>query len=278
VDQIQSAGYFNAQDPGSIVIASSSDNDEESRKLADALKEAARQATQDAEVPVEVEAISVARERVLEAQKLGTTPGKLNLIQKLQVNTGGLESFNVQDWLKKPVKDIMKAIKAVRKDSNDTVSSQPEQSSSSQAASSALHEAPGTQKTSSRTSSKEETKSKTTIKSNQNSSSGTEVKSNQKNNTNTSNNTKKSSSQPVSSAPENGSGSDSDKRNHEPAEQKSESNLDPVDIQGNDISKQVNSTANEENGASKQENATAGQDDSGNPNNGNDGNKNGNKK
>ncbi|MBW7571365.1 anti-sigma factor domain-containing protein [Caproiciproducens faecalis] len=133
VDQIQSEGYF--KDSGGIIISTSSDNAQTSEELAEDLQNVAIEATKDSGAPVEVEAISVGRERVLEAQKLGTTPGKLNLVQKLQKSAGN-EDISVEEWLKKPVKDIMKAIKTARQESKSTdgSSEDPVDSSSSSSA------------------------------------------------------------------------------------------------------------------------------------------------
>lgn len=116
VQQIDEAGYFNSQDPGGIVISTASDNQEEAEKLAEKLESAAEQTVEGNETPVEVEAISVGRERVLEAEKLGTTPGKLNLVEKLQAQMGTSENISVEEWLKRPVKEIMKAIKTAKQE------------------------------------------------------------------------------------------------------------------------------------------------------------------
>lgn len=118
VDKIESRGYFYSDDPGDIIIATSGDDAQAASHLADELKTTAEDAVKTSGSNVEVEATSVGRSRVLEAQKLGTTPGKLNLVQKLQASVQDPASIDVQEWLKKPVKDIMKAIKAGRKQAN----------------------------------------------------------------------------------------------------------------------------------------------------------------
>lgn len=115
VKQIEAAGYFNGDQPGGIMIAASGGSQQKSDGLAQALEDTAKKATSDTKAPVEVESEGVGYERVQEARTLGTTPGKLNLVQKLQASEGNA-SIDVQEWLKKPVKDIMKAIKEARKD------------------------------------------------------------------------------------------------------------------------------------------------------------------
>ncbi|MEL7658064.1 MAG: hypothetical protein AAGU75_19385, partial [Bacillota bacterium] len=63
-------------------------------------------------IAAEVEAEAVGLERVQEARELGVTPGKLNLVEKLQSATDG--AIDVKEWLSKPVKEINKAIKENR--------------------------------------------------------------------------------------------------------------------------------------------------------------------
>lgn len=132
VNTIEEKGYFEGTDPGGIVISTSSDDQQDAEQLADELKTTAEEATKDTTTPVEVEAVSVGLARVQEARTLGTTPGKLNLVQKLQASSTAPDSINVEDWLKKPVKEILKAIKQNKKDAKaGTVSSAPSDSSSS---------------------------------------------------------------------------------------------------------------------------------------------------
>lgn len=136
VEQIGRAGYFQADDPDGIVIATSCENKQSAKKLATDLQDKAERAVDDTAAPVEVESVSVAYERVAEAKTLGTTPGKLNLVQKLQADAKDPDSIDVQEWLKKPVKDIMKAIKTEKKtpesaDASPASESRPEDTASS---------------------------------------------------------------------------------------------------------------------------------------------------
>ncbi len=111
VDQIAQDGYFEGQDPGGIMISTSSENQQESEQLAQDLQTSAQEVTADNQSPVEVEAISIGLARVTEARALGTTPGKLNLVEKLKASMENSDSINVEEWLHKSVKEIMKAIK-----------------------------------------------------------------------------------------------------------------------------------------------------------------------
>jgi len=55
-------------------------------------------------------------ERHNEAARLGISPGKMNLIQKLEAVKPGIK---YEDYSKKPVKDIMKEIKDIRKENKE---------------------------------------------------------------------------------------------------------------------------------------------------------------
>ena len=138
--QIADSGYFEGADEGGIVIATSGDNTKEAEDLAEDLQQQVEKTVEETGEEVVVEAISVGLERVQEARQLGVTPGKLNLVEKLQASAGDSETISVEDWLNKPVKEIMKAIKENKKagkagkdaeEPTDSESSSSEESSSS---------------------------------------------------------------------------------------------------------------------------------------------------
>lgn len=129
VDQISQDGYFteNAANAvtgsaivigdgttsvktidGGLVITISNQDTVISEELAKELREAVDDFVN---ANVEVEVTSVGYERVQEAKELGVTPGKLNLVEKLKASAENPDSIVLEEWLNKPVKDIMKAIK-----------------------------------------------------------------------------------------------------------------------------------------------------------------------
>lgn len=109
VDQIQKAGYFNGQEAGGIVIATSAQNTDKAEDLALELQSAVEEEIVENSENVTVETFSVTKERVDQAKELGVTPGKLNLVEKLQESASGEDNIDLEEWLNKPVKDIMKA-------------------------------------------------------------------------------------------------------------------------------------------------------------------------
>ena len=115
VQAISVEGYFDGNTEGGVVISTSSDNEEDAANLANQLQTNVEQQTEESGKDVAVESLNVATERVAEAHELGTTPGKLNLIQKLQASSSDPDSIVYEDWINKPVKEFMKTIKDNRK-------------------------------------------------------------------------------------------------------------------------------------------------------------------
>jgi hypothetical protein len=118
VDQITAAGYFNTTAEGGIVITTASENMDKADELATDLQQVVEEEIAEVKEDIIVEAYSVGLERVEEARELGVTPGKLNLVEKLQSSSSDPSSINIEEWLNRSVKDIMKATKDNRKASS----------------------------------------------------------------------------------------------------------------------------------------------------------------
>ncbi|OPJ60430.1 anti-sigma-I factor RsgI family protein [Clostridium chromiireducens] len=95
-----------------VEITVSTDKDGIADKLNESLKETADQTLENNNVDAEVETNKVALARRDEARQLGITPGKLNLIQKLQALD---PEIKVEDYKSSSVKDIQKKTKELRK-------------------------------------------------------------------------------------------------------------------------------------------------------------------
>ncbi|HKL99252.1 MAG TPA: anti-sigma factor domain-containing protein [Mobilitalea sp.] len=111
VEHISEAGYFDGPDEGGIIITTSAKNPDKAEDLADELRVTVEEEMIQSGETVEFEVLSVGQDRVEEAHELGVTPGKLNLVEKLRDSSSDPASVNLEDWLDKPVKDIMKATK-----------------------------------------------------------------------------------------------------------------------------------------------------------------------
>ena len=110
-----SEGYIKEDGLSAIEITTSTDKDDVATKLDESLKEIAEETLNDNNVEAEVETQKVALVRRDEARKLGITPGKLNLIQKLQELD---PTINVEDYKTSSIKDIQKKTKELRKNIN----------------------------------------------------------------------------------------------------------------------------------------------------------------
>ena len=115
VNQLSESGYFDGDIEGGIIIATSGENEQKADDLAAELEETVENANEENGDTVEVEVIRIGLARVQEAKALGVTPGKLNLVEKLQASASDPESINIDEWLTKPVKEIMKATKENKK-------------------------------------------------------------------------------------------------------------------------------------------------------------------
>jgi hypothetical protein len=119
-------GYLNSEAPAELVITASSGSEAKSGKLAAELAQAAEAAAEAAAVEVQVDSEGVGRQRVEQAQELGLTPGKLNLIDKLQESAAEPEDIQVEDWADKSVGEIISQTKKnenASKNSNENASS-----------------------------------------------------------------------------------------------------------------------------------------------------------
>jgi hypothetical protein len=121
LNEISNEGFFMDDGQGGVVIATYSENEDKSGELQDAIQDGAQDQLNQDGVQADLEIMGVGRERVLEAQELEAqglevTPGKLNLIEKLQASTDDPDSIVITDWIDRPVKDIMKQIKENKKE------------------------------------------------------------------------------------------------------------------------------------------------------------------
>jgi hypothetical protein len=123
LDKLMADGYLTDDPNGGVVITTSNDEMGDAEQLAAELEQDIQSYLDDQEgITAKVDAEAVAPDRVQEARELGVTPGKLNLVEKLQKSTTG--AISVDEWLTKPVKEINKAIKdnkKAAKDGKDTI-------------------------------------------------------------------------------------------------------------------------------------------------------------
>ena len=105
-------GYISEDGTSAIEITTTTDEEEVAAELDESLNEVAEEVLNDNEVEATVETENVALARRDEARELGITPGKLNLIQKLQALD---PTITVEDYKDSSVKEIQKKAKELRK-------------------------------------------------------------------------------------------------------------------------------------------------------------------
>lgn len=122
LDKLMADGYLTDDPNGGVVITTSNDEMGDAEQLAAELEQEIQTYLDDQEgITAKVDAEAVAPGRVAEARELGVTPGKLNLVEKLQATTTG--AISMEEWLTKPVKEINKAIKENKKVVKDNIKS-----------------------------------------------------------------------------------------------------------------------------------------------------------
>ncbi len=114
-EKLMEENYITNDENGGVIITTSGEDPIKAEKLAARLEAKVRQCIDEEGKTALVEAEAVGLERVQEAEKLGVTPGKLNLVEKLVKSSPDPEDMVIEEWLDKPVKEINKLIKENRK-------------------------------------------------------------------------------------------------------------------------------------------------------------------
>ncbi len=112
VEEIAEAGYIDDEEAG-IIISTSARNQRRAEKLAERLEEKANEACRLRGRGKLASAEAFGRELVGEARERGVTPGKLRLVQILR-NLSDDPDFNIDEWLDKPVGEILAEIRKYR--------------------------------------------------------------------------------------------------------------------------------------------------------------------
>ena len=95
-------GYLELESENDVLLSASSYSERHAERLAGQLN--SRVALQQ---DLTVTSISVTSGEVQRAHALGTSAGKLFIIEQLEQSAGAGEPFEVSDWLEKPVREIM---------------------------------------------------------------------------------------------------------------------------------------------------------------------------
>ena len=110
IDKLMTEGYITDDPNSGIIITTSNKDKKQAEKLAAKLDRDIQKYLDSQEgIAAKVDAEAVGLNKVKEARDRGVTPGKLKLVEQLEVVTNGAVDYNI--WLEKSVKDINKEIK-----------------------------------------------------------------------------------------------------------------------------------------------------------------------
>lgn len=118
IDELLEKGFISDSEDAGVVITVSNKDEEKSEELAENIEIEAQEFLTENNKAADVEAEAVGKARVEEARKLGVTPGKLNLVEKLAASYGDTKKIGKSDitaWLDMSVQEINKTIKENRK-------------------------------------------------------------------------------------------------------------------------------------------------------------------
>jgi hypothetical protein len=101
--QLRESGYLVEQTENDVVLSASALTLTHANALANRLEQLVMQ-----QGDLQVTSVSVSKSEVQQAHALGTSAGKLYLIERLQQATGTDEAFDPKDWLNTPVREIIR--------------------------------------------------------------------------------------------------------------------------------------------------------------------------
>jgi len=101
--QLRESGYLAEQSENDVVLSASALTLTHANALANRLEQLVMQ-----QEDLQVTSVSVSKSEVQQAHALGTSAGKLYLIERLQQATGTDEAFDPKDWLNTPVREIIR--------------------------------------------------------------------------------------------------------------------------------------------------------------------------
>lgn len=107
IAQLQNNGYLNEDDDNYVMLASNSASQAHAEKLAVTLQN--RVSTH---ANLSAESITVSKGDIEQAHSMGTSAGKLLLIERLKDSSEDPDSFDETEWLDEPVRDIVHATKS----------------------------------------------------------------------------------------------------------------------------------------------------------------------
>lgn len=104
IAQLQNNGYLNEADDNYVMLTANSVSQAHAEKLAVALQNRV-----NVHANLSAESVAVSKGEVEQAHSMGTSAGKLVLIERLKASSEDPDAFDEDEWLDEPVRDIVRA-------------------------------------------------------------------------------------------------------------------------------------------------------------------------
>ena len=121
VDQLWQQEFFVEEGDNVLLLAASSDSEQKAIQLTETIERSLSDKAYNRGIIVR--SLRVTPQQVSQAQRLGITPGKLGIISELATFDADPETFDVEEWFDKPVKEVVKAINENKRGGKDNHSS-----------------------------------------------------------------------------------------------------------------------------------------------------------
>jgi hypothetical protein len=117
IRQMDSLSVFSKNETNYLLVSVAAKNQLRAQEILQKVVNTVSASSTEADLDIEVQEALISLEYAQRARDLGTTPGKLRLIQFLRESTANPDAVTDSDWIDKPVREIMHQIHRNRSDS-----------------------------------------------------------------------------------------------------------------------------------------------------------------
>lgn len=114
IEQLQQNGYFAEVDDNYIMLSANAVNAAHAERLAITLKTCV-----NAHANLVVESVAVSTGEVEQAHHMGTSAGKMYLVERLKNASNDPTGFDENEWIDEPIRDIIRAYETLNKNKNN---------------------------------------------------------------------------------------------------------------------------------------------------------------
>ena len=111
LDRLISEGYLSEEDAADIMLTAYSQDQERAQVMLQEMTQILEQDMARERLQANIEGECIGSEIRIRAQQYGVSPGKLMLAERYAQSTGDPDAVDITQWLSKPVREIMEAIR-----------------------------------------------------------------------------------------------------------------------------------------------------------------------